>query len=46
MAYIEFKNVDKEYKIGEEFVLEEDKTIIMPKDLPHSVYGEKNLKCY
>lgn len=29
---------------GEEFVLEEGKTIIMPKDLPHSVYGEEKFK--
>lgn len=29
---------------GEEFVLEEGKTIIMLKDLPHSVYGEEKFK--
>ena len=29
---------------GEEFILEEGKTIIMPKDIPHAVYGEEKFK--
>ncbi len=29
---------------GEEFVLEAGQTIIMPKDEPHSVYGEDKFK--
>lgn len=29
---------------GEEYYLEEGKTIIMPKDLPHSVFGEEKFK--
>ncbi len=29
---------------GEVFVLEEGETLIMPKDVPHSVYGEKPFK--
>lgn len=29
---------------GEEFILEEGKTIIMPKDIPHAVYGEERFK--
>jgi len=33
------------FKIGgEEFILEENETIIMPKDVPHSVYGEEQFK--
>ena len=30
--------------IGEEYILEEGQTIIMPKDEPHSVYGEEKFK--
>ena len=29
---------------GEEFILEAGQTIIMPKDEPHSVYGEEKFK--
>ncbi len=29
---------------GEEFVLEEGETLIMPKDIPHGVYGETQFK--
>lgn len=29
---------------GEEYFLEEGQTIIMPKDEPHSVYGEEKFK--
>lgn len=29
---------------GDEFVLEEGQTIIMPKDIPHAVYGEEQFK--
>ncbi len=29
---------------GEEFILEAGKTIIMPKDIPHSVFGEEKFK--
>lgn len=29
---------------GEEFVLETGQTIVMPKDEPHSVYGEDKFK--
>lgn len=29
---------------GDEFYLEAGQTIIMPKDIPHSVYGEKKFK--
>ena len=29
---------------GKEYYLEEGKTIIMPKDLPHSVFGEEKFK--
>lgn len=29
---------------GKEFILEEGKTIIMPKDIPHAVYGEERFK--
>ena len=33
------------FKIGgEEFILEENETIILPKDVPHSVYGEEQFK--
>ncbi len=33
------------FKIGgEEFILEENETIIMPKDVHHSVYGEEQFK--
>ena len=29
---------------GKEYFLEEGQTIIMPKDIPHSVYGEERFK--
>lgn len=29
---------------GEEFTLEEGQTIIMPKDIPHAVYGKEKFK--
>ena len=29
---------------GKEFILEEGKTIIMPKDIPHAVYGKEKFK--
>lgn len=29
---------------GEAFILTEGETIIMPKDIPHSVYGEERFK--
>ncbi len=29
---------------GEEFVLSEGETLIMPKDVPHSVFGEERFK--
>lgn len=29
---------------GEEYILEAGQTIIMPKDEPHSVYGEEKFK--
>ena len=29
---------------GEEFVLHEGETLIMPKDVPHAVYGEEKFK--
>ncbi len=29
---------------GEEFVLGEGETLIMPKDVPHAVYGEEQFK--
>ena len=29
---------------GEVFVLEEGETLIMPKDVPHAVYGEEQFK--
>ena len=29
---------------GEDYFLEEGQTIIMPKDEPHSVYGEEKFK--
>ncbi len=29
---------------GEVFFLEKDETIIMPKDIPHAVYGEEQFK--
>lgn len=29
---------------GETFVLGEGETLIMPKDIPHAVYGEKRMK--
>lgn len=29
---------------GDEFYLEAGQTIIMPKDIPHSVYGEEKFK--
>ena len=29
---------------GDEFVLEEGQTIIMPKDIPHAVYGQEQFK--
>ena len=29
---------------GEEFVLHEGETLIMPKDVPHAVYGEEQFK--
>ena len=29
---------------GDEFILEEGQTIIMPKDIPHAVYGEEQFK--
>ena len=33
------------FKVGDEtFILEEGKTIIMPKNIPHAVYGEEKIK--
>ena len=29
---------------GDEFILEEGQTIIMPKDIPHAVYGKEKFK--
>lgn len=29
---------------GYEYLLEEGQTIIMPKDIPHSVFGEEKFK--
>lgn len=29
---------------GEVFILEEGETLIMPKDIPHAVYGEEKFK--
>lgn len=29
---------------GDEFILEEGQIIIMPKDIPHAVYGEEQFK--
>lgn len=29
---------------GDKFVLEAGETIIMPKDIPHAVYGEEKFK--
>ncbi|MDE6656116.1 MAG: cupin domain-containing protein [Anaeroplasmataceae bacterium] len=29
---------------GEEFILTEGQTLIMPKDIPHAVYGEEQFK--
>ena len=29
---------------GKEFILKEGETIIMPKDVPHAVYGEEKFK--
>jgi len=29
---------------GEVFVLNEGETLIMPKDIPHAVYGEEQFK--
>jgi quercetin dioxygenase-like cupin family protein len=29
---------------GEVFILNEGETLIMPKDIPHAVYGEKQFK--
>ncbi len=29
---------------GEEFILNEGETLIMPKDIPHAVYGEEQFK--
>lgn len=29
---------------GEEFILNEGETLIMPKDIPHAVYGETRFK--
>ncbi len=29
---------------GEEFILTEGETLIMPKDIPHAVYGEERFK--
>lgn len=29
---------------GDVFILKEGETIIMPKDVPHAVYGQENLK--
>ena len=29
---------------GEEFILNEGETLIMPKDVPHAVYGEEQFK--
>lgn len=29
---------------GEEFILNEGETLIMPKDVPHAVYGEERFK--
>ncbi len=29
---------------GEEFILTEGETLIMPKDVPHAVYGEERFK--
>ena len=29
---------------GEEFILNEGETLIMPKDMPHAVYGEEQFK--
>ena len=29
---------------GKEYILEEGQTIIMPKDIPHSVFGEERFK--
>ena len=29
---------------GEVFFLEEGETLIMPKDIPHAVYGEEKFK--
>lgn len=29
---------------GEVFILEKDETIIMPKDVPHAVFGEEQFK--
>ena len=29
---------------GEVFILEEGETLVMPKDVPHAVYGEERFK--
>jgi len=29
---------------GEEFILNEGETLVMPKDIPHAVYGEEQFK--
>ena len=29
---------------GNEFILQEGESIIMPKDIPHSVYGQERFK--
>ena len=29
---------------GEEFIINEGETLIMPKDVPHAVYGEEQFK--
>lgn len=49
-----FKNVEKQTKLqlkdlvsyqeGQEVILEEGETLVMPKDIPHAVYGEERFK--
>lgn len=29
---------------GEQFILQEGDTLVMPKDIPHAVYGEEQFK--
>lgn len=49
-----YKNAEKQTKLqlkdlvayqeGQVVILEEGETLIMPKDIPHAVYGEERLK--